>query len=155
MRSTPTIESTTWWETPAACPARSRFWVVAVKNRCGASPSLSGLFKTSTIEWHPGTAASRPSPETTSTPADRETATPSWPWRPSAASTARPTRPVAPMTAILIRPSVHPSRGGEPPVGGAQDLRHAEVERLAEQLRLVGRAREDGHLGAEAGRDHV
>src|ERR1041384_1989831 len=104
----------------------------------------------------PASAASRPSPETTPTPAQRGSATPSGPSRPPPAPPpAPPTRPGPPMTAIRILSPVHVSGARETPVGGVPELRHAPVERLAEELGLVRGPREHGHLGVEAGRDHV
>src|SRR5438105_3527898 len=105
--------------------------------------------------WQPSTAASSPSPEITFTPADRETVTPSCPSRSRTPRTARPTRPLPPMTAILIDPSLHLSGGRKTPIGGPPELRHAPVERLAEQLRLVCGALKHRHVGVEPAGDGI
>src|ERR671931_132561 len=98
------IETTMIRRTPACAPSCCMFRVAAVKKSVAACSSGEAPLVASTRDTTPLKASLRPSPVTTSTPAEREIGTPSCPCSSSTSTTWRPTRPVAPATAIL--PSV-------------------------------------------------
>src|SRR6478672_3406228 len=97
----PMIETTTIRVTPAAAPARCTFRADAVKNAVACSSSGEGPVAASMMVSTPTSAASRPSPLTTSTPLERAIGTTSCPRCSRISTRCDPTRPVAPVTAIF------------------------------------------------------
>src|SRR5947207_3811224 len=95
------IETTTIRCTPACAPSCCRLCVAAVKNSVAACCSGEAPLVASTTDSTPRNASASSSPVTTSTPAEREIATTSYPCSSSTSTRWRPTLPVAPATAIL------------------------------------------------------
>jgi len=67
----PTMDSSTWWPTPARCPAARRLRVPVPKNSTISASFCVGVLLASITAATPASAASSPSPDCTSTPADR------------------------------------------------------------------------------------
>src|SRR4051795_164403 len=101
-RSAPTIDTATWWPTPASRSAASRLRVEVTKNSRTASSSQTGALATSTTTSAPAITSARPSPVIVSTPVAGEAATASCPCPTSRPTTLLPTRPLPPMTTIFM-----------------------------------------------------
>jgi hypothetical protein len=97
------IETRTIRRTPARAPSSCMFRVAAVKKSVAACCSGEAPLVASTRESTSRNASARPSPVTTSIPAEREIATTSRPCSSSTSTTWRPTLPVTPATAIFPR----------------------------------------------------
>src|SRR6201991_4968638 len=102
MRSVPTTDSATWWPTPAAASAASRFAVERSKNATTADSSNDGEFDTSTTTSAPTSTSGRPSPVSVFTPVWGAAATASCPFSLRFVMTCEPMRPVPPMTTIFM-----------------------------------------------------
>src|SRR6185503_18110950 len=101
--SVPTIESATWWPTPAAASQARRFWVDVLKNFITAASSKEGEFDTSTTTAAPLIAGAKPSPVRALTPDLGDAATASCPSALSFVTTFDPMSPLPPMTTIFIQ----------------------------------------------------
>ena len=78
QRSAPTMDTATWWRTPASCSAASRLVVEVVKNSITAWSSKEGEFETSTATEASLSTSATPSPVSVLTPVSGDAATASW-----------------------------------------------------------------------------
>src|SRR4051812_36991161 len=101
-RSAPTIDTATWWPTPASRSAASRLRVEVVKNSRTASSSQTGALATSTTTSAPIITSASPSPVIVSTPVAGEAGTGSCPCVMRRRTTLLPIRPLPPMTTIFM-----------------------------------------------------
>src|SRR3954464_2997672 len=114
--SVPTMESATWWRTPAAASAARRLRPEVSKNSSTALFSNEGEFARSTTTCAPATASLSPSPVTALMPPLGDAATTSWPpWR-RMATAFEPIRPVPPITTTFMLDP--PLRAGDRFVNG-------------------------------------
>ena len=98
----PTIDSSTWWPTPASRSAASR-WRVATLNPSTISVSSPAATLVASITaLTPSSAAASPSPVRTSTPSPRLIRTASCPAATRCRTARAPIRPEAPATATRI-----------------------------------------------------